>query len=206
MKNKIIQKFALALLTTLGSAANAASLEYITSQAVITPELSSGAIIRQEAGFETDFLVLHCLVKKFKPQNLFEVGTCQGYGTLIMANACPSCSIISLDLPPHSAPFFLAPSAIGYKCTKPYKQVYGDSLTYLYAQHFPIDAWFLDGAHDYEHVKYETEQAVKSNAKLIVYHDTDIDEVLQAIVDALNNTEYKIYRITDTRVSYAVKI
>ena len=200
-----LQQLSITFLIGFTSFAFSASLEFITSKEIITPRLAANAIIRQEAGFELDFLVLHCLIKKVSPKKLFEVGTCQGYGTLIMANACPSCSIISLDLPPHSPPFFLKPSDIGRKCTRPYQQVYGDSLTYAFAQHFPIDAWFIDAAHDYIHVKHETEQAIKSNAQLIVYHDTDIPEVLQAIVDALENVAYKIYRITDTRVSYAIK-
>ncbi len=183
----------------------AASLEYITSDQVITPALAQGAIIRNERGFEQDFLVLHCLVKQAQPRNLFEVGTCEGYGTLIMANACPSCSIISLDLPANSAPFFMDRWRIGFKCKAPFKQVFGNSTSYNYAQHFPIDAWFIDGAHDYEHVKHETLEAVRGGAKLIVYHDTDIDEVLQGVIDGLEGTNYKIYRVTDTRVSYAVK-
>ncbi len=198
-------KLTLTLLTLLHLPILGKPLEYITSTDVITPNLSSGAIIRQEAGFETDFLILHCLVKKYQPKNLFEVGTCQGYGTLIMANACPTCAIISLDLPPHTPPFNLKPSDIGHKARGRFQQVYGNSLTYNYQQHFPIDAWFLDGAHDYAHVKHETEQAIQSGATLIVYHDTDIPEVLQAVVDALADTEYNVYRITDTRVSYATK-
>lgn len=189
----------------IGSSALGSSVTYVTSDKIITPELSANAIVREEAGFETDFLLLHCLLKNINPTTIFEVGTCQGYGTLIMANACPAAAITSLDLPPQSAPFFLPASDIGYKCTKAYKQVYGDSLSYNYLQHFPIDAWFLDGAHDYAHVKHETEQAVLSNAQIIIYHDTDIDEVLQAIIDTLADTDYKIFRVTDTRVSYAVK-
>ncbi len=189
----------------LGSTIFGATLTFITSDTVITPQLSANAIIRMEHGFEKDFLVLHCLIKRLQPRNLFEVGTCEGYGTLIMANACPSTLIISLDLPPYTPPFNHTPQNIGYKCRKPYKQVFGHSLTYDYSQHFPLDAWFIDGAHDYTHVKHETEQAVLSDAKLIIYHDTDIPEVLQAVVDGLEGTEYKVYRITDTRVSYAVK-
>jgi len=203
MKPKIALK--LILLVGFHALALGSCPEYITSDAIITPELASNAIIRREVGFETDFLVLHCLLKKFSPKNLFEVGTCEGYGTLIMANACPTCSIISLDLPPNSPPYFIKSSDIGRKCTKRYQQVYGDSLHYNYAQHYPLDAWFIDGAHDYIHVKYESEQAIKSNARLIIYHDTDVPEVLQAVIDALSNSEYKIYRVTDTRVSYAIK-
>lgn len=191
------------LLTQLTSYAS--NINFITSSEVITPELSRNAIIRQEAGFEKDFLVLHCLIKKAAPHVIFEVGTCEGYGTLIMANASPLSSIISLDLPPHTAPFFLRPESIGRKCHKPYQQVFGDSMHYNYENHFPVDAWFLDGAHDYEHVQHETIKAIASGAKLIIYHDTDIDEVFQAIVDTLKGTDYNIYRVTDTRVSYAIK-
>ncbi len=181
------------------------ALEFITSEIVITPGLSANAIIRAEAGFEKDFLVLHCLMKKHNPKKIFEIGTCEGYGTLIMANACRTSSIISIDLPPNTPPYYLDKKTIGNKCYLPYQQIFGDSLTYNYEQHFPIDAWFIDGAHDYYHVKYETEQAIKSGAQLIVYHDTDIPEVLQAVVDSLEDSEYTVYRVTDTRVSFAIK-
>ena len=206
MKNTMMQSVITSVLILLSTNIFGFPIEFITSDQIITPELSSRAIIRREAGFERDFLILHCLVKKIAPKNLFEVGTCQGYGTLIITNACPACQVISLDLPPNSPPFFLKPSDVGSKCINSYLQVFGDSLTYDYARHFPIDAWFIDGAHDYEHVKFETEQAVSSDAILIVYHDTDIPEVLSAITDVLTTTEYKIYRITDSRISYAIKI
>jgi len=181
------------------------ALEYITSEMVITPALSANAIIRAEVGFEKDFLVLHCLIKKYSPKKIFEIGTCEGYGTLIMANACRTSSIISIDLPPNTPPYYLDKNTIGNKCYLPYQQVFGDSLTYNYEQHFPINAWFIDGAHDYNHVKYETEQAVKSDAQLIIYHDTDVPEVLQAVIDSLEDSAYTIYRVTDTRISYAIK-
>jgi len=203
MKHKIILSTIIFFSFTI-NINNAASITYVKSDTIVTENLSKNAIIRQEAGFEQDFLVLHCLVKKHQPKNLFEVGTCEGYGTLIMANACPSCSIISLDLPPNSPPFFLPASRIGFKCKKPYTQVFGESLTYNYEQHFPVDAWFIDGAHDYDHVKYETEQAVKGKAHLIVYHDTDIPQVFQAVIDGLEGTSYDIYRVIDTRISYAI--
>ncbi|MCL5875769.1 MAG: class I SAM-dependent methyltransferase [Candidatus Dependentiae bacterium] len=181
------------------------TIEFMTSDMLITPGLSSNAIIRAEVGFEKDFLVLHCLIKKYNPKKIFEIGTCEGYGTLIMANACRTSSIISIDLPPNTPPYYLDKNIIGSKCYLPYLQVFGDSLTYNYEQHFPIDAWFIDGAHDYDHVKYETEQAAKSDAQLIIYHDTDVPEVLQAVIDSLEGSEYTIYRVTDTRISYAIK-
>jgi hypothetical protein len=206
MKQPLTKKLILLAIIMAHATIFGSTLEYVTSDAIITPELSCNAIIRNEfQGFAKDFLVLHCLIKKINPQTIFEVGTCEGDGTLVITNACRTSSVISLDLPPYSAPEFLRPEVIGRKCTLPYRQVFGDSMTYNYAQHFPLDAWFIDGAHDYIHVKHETEEAIKSNATLIVYHDTDIAEVFQAVLDALNGTDYHIYRVIDTRISYAIK-
>jgi len=193
-------------LTTLSLGLTTATIEYVTSDSIITPELSSGAIIRDEfPGFKLDFILLHCLMKKYAPKNIFEVGTCDGDGTLVITNATPRSSVISLELPPYTPPYNLTPQRIGHKCKRPYKQVFGNSLTYNYAQHFPLDAWFIDGAHDYEHVKHETEQAIQSQARLIVYHDTDIKEVLDGVIDGFQGTDYKIFRVVDSRITYAIK-
>jgi len=194
------------LLTTWSFSLTAATLEYVTSDAIITPELSSGAIIRDEfPGFRLDFILLYCLMKKYSPATIFEVGTCDGDGTLVITNACPTSLVISLELPAHTPPYNLTPERMGHRCNRAYRQVIGDSLTYNYAQHFPLDGWFIDGAHDYEHVKHETEQAIASQAELIVYHDTDIKEVFEAVIDALQATDYKIFRVTDSRITYAIK-
>lgn len=77
-------------------------------------------------------------------------------------------------------------------------------MTYDYEQDFPIESWFIDGCHDYQHVYHETVQALKSNPKLIVWHDTDIEDVFQAILDVFStHDKYNLYRIIDTRISFA---
>jgi hypothetical protein len=194
------------LFTTCSFSLLNGTLEYVTSDTIITPELREGAIIRDEfPGFKVDFLVLHCLMKKYAPKKIFEVGTCDGDGILVITHATPHSSVITLELPPYTPPYNLTPERIGHRCNRPYTQVIGDSLTYNYAQHFPLDAWFIDGAHDYEHVKHETEQAVQSQARLIVYHDTDIKEVFEGVIDGLQGTDYKIFRVADSRITYAIK-
>ena len=121
-----------------------------------------------------------------------------------MANSCPNSTLVSLELPPNSSPYFIPQQDIGYRCNRPYHQVYGNSLTYDYRLHFPIDAWFIDGAHDYYHVFEETKVAVTSNAKIIIYHDADIKEVFDGIVEGMDTEKYTLYRVTGTRIMFAI--
>ncbi len=63
-----------------------------------------------------------------------------------------------------------------------------------------------DGEHDYIHALHESTQAFLSVARLIIWHDSDMNEVHRGIVDAgrdFNN--YKLFRIIDTRIAYAIK-
>lgn len=181
----------------------------ISSSLVLSSELKAGAITRNDwPGFYEDFLVIHALIRKYKPANLFEIGTCLGTGTLIIKNAIGNPTVYSLDLPPNVQKeyHFLNERTTGSSCYLPYVQLFGDSLTYNYSQHYPIDSWFIDGQHDYQHVYHESLQAIQSGARLIIWHDTDLPEVLSGLMDAFLSTEcYDIYRVEDTRVTYAVK-
>jgi predicted O-methyltransferase YrrM len=177
---------------------------------VVTPELSAGAILNQEfPGFEEDYLVLHCLMRKHQPSSIFEIGTNMGTGTRILKNACPQAEVTSLDLSPEDLhPSLLEADGktpkVGKHCDLPYRQVWGSSLEYDFAQHAPLDAFFIDGEHDYAHVLHETRQAVASAAWLIVWHDCDIDVVWGAVIDALP-MDYKLYRVAGTRIGYGLR-
>jgi hypothetical protein len=47
---------------------------------------------------------------------------------------------------------------------------------------------------------------LKLNPKIIIYHDSDIECVYKGICDAFaGNTHYDLFRVTDTRIAYAVK-
>lgn len=182
---------------------------YLNSSQVIEPRLSKNAITRNEfRGFYDDFLVLHCLIKKFQPQNLFEIGTCEGMGTLIIKNAIGAGTVYSLDLPPNVPKeyHFLNERTTGARCTLPYVQLFGDSMTYDYTRQYPIDSWFIDGEHDYTHAFYESTQALYSSPSYCFWHDTDIPEIFQAVLDTFGNSpDYNVYRVVDTRITYAVK-
>ena len=97
---------------------------------------------------------------------------------------------------------------VGSRCDLPFTLLRGDSLKFDYAAH-PAEAYFIDGEHDYEHPYHETTQALKNNPKLIIWHDSDMEPVYNAIIDAFNRErklkQYDLFRVTDTRIAYALR-
>lgn len=136
-------------------------------------------------GFIEDYTIIHCLLKKWKPSSIFEIGTSLGNGCRVMNHACPSAKIITLDI-----------KACGNNCPNTVTKVVADSMEYDYSQHYPIDCWFIDGNHVYENVFHETLEAIKSQARYIIYHDADIPEVLEAIKDGFkDHNQYILYQV-----------
>lgn len=180
---------------------------------IVTPELSAGAIINNEYhGFKEDYLVLHCLLKTYKPKTFFEIGTNMGRGTMIIKNALGGDSTVySLDLPTELAHISLQHpineghgDKVGLLCKLPFVQLRGDSMTFDFSP-YPCEGVFIDGEHDYDHPYRETCEIVKTKPKLIVWHDSDIQVVHDAIVNAMKGKSYKLYRVVDTRIAYAVR-
>lgn len=176
---------------------------YLTKQEVCQKRSSRKAILRQDPLFQDDFLCVHHLLDRFQPRTLFEIGTCTGEGTHIIKHAMPSGTVYSLDLPPGMSTYDLP--KVGAMCKLPYCQLFGDSLAFDYSLYYPIDSWFIDGAHDYQHVFHETQEAVKAGSFLIIWHDADIPEVFQAIQDALEGSEeHRLYRVLSTRIAFCL--
>jgi hypothetical protein len=69
----------------------------------------------------------------------------------------------------------------------PYEQLWGDSRSFDYSALGRVDVWWIDGAHDYRHVRHEALSAARQGARLILFHDADLPDVLQAAVDALTS-------------------
>jgi hypothetical protein len=198
----------------------------ILSNQIITKDLAQGAILNEEYhGFKEDYLVLHCLIRKAKPRTLFEVGTNMGTGTNIICNANPNMKVFSLDLPYELADVSLQSPVsegkgmnTGRNCKREFTQVWGDSRVYDYAQHYPIEAWYIDGEHVYDNVCIETTAAIMSDPKIIIWHDTDMKEVMDAITHTFSGStrggkwdelarkasNYQLYRVEDTRISFAI--
>lgn len=182
---------------------------------IFSEEFAKDAILNEEyTGFKEDYLMLHCLLKIRKPKRLMEIGTNMGTGTRIIKNALGGDSeVLSLDLPTDLAHISLQHpinegkgDAVGHRCTLPFTQLRGDSLKYDYSQHYPINGWYIDGEHDFKHAYHESCEAFKSGADIIIWHDTDIEPVMRGIQLAYSHTLiYDLFRITDTRISYAIR-
>ena len=94
--------------------------------------------------------------------------------------------------------------SVGHRCNLPFTQLRGDSMKFDYSK-YPCEAYFIDGEHDYDHPHHETKEALKQNPKIIIFHDSDIKEVYEAIIHAFDgDKKYQLYRIEDTRIAYAV--
>lgn len=135
---------------------------------VTLPELLDGAIPNNAyEGFLRDYYCLHCLLRKHQPKRFFEVGCSEGRGTQIIKNALGANSeVFSLELPEESIHQGLKSVSgfqmVGRVCTFPFTLLRGDSMSYDYSQHYPLDGWFLDSDHDFEHPYHEAKEALKS--------------------------------------------
>ena len=162
-------------------------------------------------GFKEDYFVIQSLVSDWKPNHIFEIGTCTGNGTRLINHASPNSKITTIDIVPNRGE--MCPSSVVKLC--------GDSMNFNFEEHYPIDCWFIDGAHTYENVYKETTEAIKSEAKYIIYHDADLDQVVNGLIDSFKFNkkinDYDLYRVINppfiysstgkniTRVLYAIK-
>lgn len=176
-------------------------------------ELAKDAIINDRMeGFREDYLLLHCLLRKHKIKTCFEVGTHTGWGTRIIKNALGWISkVYSLDLPDedHSIskqhPLSEGKEGVGVECDLPYIQLRGNSRTFEFGK-YPCEAYWVDGEHTFLNVRHETKEILKQSPKIVIFHDTNMPEVLQGILHgSAENDDYDFYRVTDTRISYLLK-
>jgi hypothetical protein len=196
---------------------------------VVRKPYSHGAIIRDNfPGFKEDYLAIHSLIRKYQPQRLCEIGTSTGAGTKVICNAMgikwwqvwkrfshPSFSMVfSIDVPPGTDPSIIYPQhedghpfKAGAYNPLPYVQLFGNSNEFDFSPYYPLDAWFIDGKHNYEFTFNDTKQALKAGPNLLLWHDMQIDEVEQAVLDCMKpHKDYMVYRVEDTRVGYAVRV
>lgn len=190
---------------------------------VVVKDYSAGAIVRDDfPGFKEDYLVVHSIIKKYAPKTFMEIGTSSGMGTKVICNAMgikrfwlkrKDVKVYSIDVPPGTDPKIIYPEGedghpvnAGESCKLRYTQIFGNSNIFDFSPYYPIEGWFIDGKHDYKFVQKDTLQAIKSDPKVIIWHDVDIPSVCGAIVDVMGENEnYDLYRVEGTRVAFVVK-
>lgn len=199
-----------------------AHIPVVKYETIVKSPYEEGAIIRDDfPGFREDYLVIHSLIRHYQPMRFMEIGTSAGTGTNVICNAMgirrfwfnKDRKVMSIDVPPGTDPKEIYPgenpedghpAKAGIDCHFPYEQLYGNSQTFDFSPYYPIDAWFIDGKHNYPYAKKDTEQALKSKPKLLIWHDMQIDEVSQAVADVMkNHPEYDLKRVGTTRIGFA---
>ena len=139
-----------------------------------------------------EIAIISKLIKTRNPATIFEIGTFDGRTTLNMAaNSPPDARIYTLDLPsraktelpidPGEEKYIEKETSgarfIGTDCEAKIRQLYGDSAVFDFSPyHNTIDMIFVDGAHSYEYVLHDSQQALKllrDGKGLILWHDYD---------------------------------
>lgn len=182
----------------------------------IFPEISGKRIVLEHLtgeGIETpieELAYLALITAAKSPDYVFEIGTFRGRTALNFAlNSPGNCIIYTIDLPPEYKNIALGEASkydkliiqksmpdieyhgkdVEYKI----KQIYGDSAKFDYSEFYDkMDIVFIDGAHHYDAVKKDTENALKmvNDDGLIIWHDFaiygDYNDVTRAILDSIS--------------------
>lgn len=194
---------------------------------IVTRPYCDRARVRTDfPGFREDYLAIHSLLRRHSPRSVLEIGTSTGLGTNVICNAlgvprsgwrgrfrsASDVRVYSIDVPPNTDPRIIYPEAedghpaeAGADCVFRYTQIYGDSTAFDFSPLYPLDAWFIDGKHNYEYVRKDTEQAVRAAPNLIIWHDLQIPEVERAVADTMRSEPYRVNRVAGTRVGYALR-
>lgn len=170
-----------------------------------------------------DLVVLALLVKRYNPKSIFEIGSFEGLGSLIMCNNCTNETLYTLDLPlknsnlANVSKFAIKDHSIGtknYQSGKFFdkirpevtiKHLYGDSWNFDFSPFYnSIDFFFIDGAHTSKYVIKDTLNAIKCirNDGLIVWHDVKNSKVLNPILRVASSL--KIYHVVHSNICFAI--
>lgn len=176
----------------------------------------SGEISLHEA------LILGAITSLFKPKRIFEFGTYKGFSTLCFAlNSPQDCQILTLDLPStlrkktkykvEIGPLTPLSFEVGERIKKYHKettsrikQLYADSADFDYSPYEKnIDLIFIDGNHQYENVKNDSQAAfymLKKNG-IIIWHDYSLLPEHYGVFRYLNelSSSKRIYKIKNTK-------
>ena len=160
-----------------------------------------------------DIALLRALANRYAVKDYFEIGTWRGESVANLADVAEHC--VTFNLPKEDIlkltdnQLYADLHSFFSKDLSNVEQLYGDSLTFDFGQHFgKYDMVFVDGDHHYESVKKDTETAFKllrGERSIIVWHDYALDpetirwDVMGAILDGAPAEKRKhIYHVSNT--------
>jgi predicted O-methyltransferase YrrM len=166
---------------------------------------------------------LALIARVTSPQKIFEIGTYRGRTALNLANNSPAdCIVYTLDLPPDVRIDFekrtnIADAALirssapgvdylGKPAARKIHQLFGDSTRFDFSPYFgQMDIVFVDGAHHYDAVRSDTENALKmiKAGGWILWHDFanygDYNDVTRAVLDLIPGSD--VVQIADSELA-----
>jgi predicted O-methyltransferase YrrM len=170
-----------------------------------------------------DLLVLGKLAQRYQPEVVFEVGTYEGLGGLVICKNSSPKWLFTLDLPndaisAHSEVSEFAKQDLSvsenFELGKllpliggevQITQLIGDSWTFDYSDyHDSVDFFYIDGAHTRRYVIRDTQNALKCvrEGGLIAWHDARNSQVLDPI--SLLTTRCSVSYISHSNLCFMI--
>ena len=168
----------------------------------------------------TDIALLKSLANKFKDCNYFEIGTWRGESVINVSESAKECytlnlsksEIISLGLSKKYADLH----GFFSKGKENIIHLEGNSLTYDFESlNKKFDLIFIDGGHDYKHVKNDTEKVFEHllhDQSIVVWHDYAYTpeilrpEVISGILDGTpDKFKESLYYISNTMCAIFIR-
>ncbi len=173
-----------------------------------------------------ELVVLCAICSHIQPLKVFEFGTFKGNSTLHLAlNSPDKCEVFTLDLPPNArecarypleigpiagVPFTVGEKYRGSSVEHKIRQLSGDSATYDYNQFYGCtDLVFVDGSHQYDNVRSDSENALRMlrSRGVVIWHDyTDLLEhagIIQYVNELASKME--LFKVAGTSFVIAWK-
>ena len=165
-----------------------------------------------------EILIIAALAASLKKnQNILEIGTFDGKTTINCANNLLNSKIYTIDLPENKNEktldrsqeyleydkYLIKSKNRSNKKFSSYQnieQIYADSTAYDFSQ-INFSLAFIDGGHDYNTVKSDTENCIKYIKKpgIILWHDYDVTNPVGKYLRSISK-QFQIFWINDTRM------
>jgi len=184
----------------------------------------SGSWAPPSPSYTVDVVALSMLCRLLAPKVIFEIGTSIGHTAAHFAlNSPDDTRIYTLDLPPGGRPSLTTTyvddlhisasqrhgETIFERCAggEKVQRLFGDSATFDFSPwHGQVDLFFIDGAHSYEYVKSDTENALccVREGGIIAWHDFGRRGVngVSRLISELAAEGQKIYVVPGGSLAY----
>jgi predicted O-methyltransferase YrrM len=189
---------------------------------------SEEAWMRPTGSYSTDLISLCLLCQCLRPKTIFEIGTLRGYTAWHMAmNTEAECQIFTLDLPiGNDRTKFVSklPTTLmddihcqmdvkeyyfsGVANARKIQTLFGDSATFDFSPYLgKVDFFFIDGAHSYEYVRSDSENALKCvrPGGVIAWHDfgrAGLNGVSRCLLEL--SRKMQIYSVPGGSLAFAI--